>query len=71
MDMTTPDTPPIACTLAPADYLARLAWIAELTRDGLLHSERRDLELELHYALETADRVREMVRTERECCAFI
>jgi hypothetical protein len=71
MDMTTPDTPPIACTLAPGDYLARLAWIAKLTRDGLRHAKRRDLELELHYALETADRVREMVRKERACCAFL
>jgi len=69
--MATPDTPPIACTLAPGDYLARLAWIAKLARDGLRRAERRDLELELHYALETADRVREMVRRERACCAFL
>jgi hypothetical protein len=71
MDMTTPETPPIACTLAPGDYLARLAWIAKLARDGLRSAERRDLVLELHYALETADRVREMVRRERACCAFL
>ena len=69
--MTTPETPPIACALAPGDYLARLAWIAKLALDGLRSSERRDLVLELHYALETADRVREMVRRERECCAFL
>jgi hypothetical protein len=69
--MTTPDTPPIACTLAPGDYPARLAWIAKLARDGLRSSERRDLVLELHYALEAADRVREMVRRERACCAFL
>jgi hypothetical protein len=69
--MTTPDTPPIACTLAPGDYLPRLAWIAELARDGLRRAERRDLVLELHYTLEAADRVREMVRRERACCAFL
>ena len=69
--MTTPDTPPIACALAPGDYMARLAWIAELTGDGLRRTERRDLELELHYAVETADRVREMVRKERACCAVL
>jgi hypothetical protein len=69
--MTTPDTPPIACTLAPGDYPARLAWIAKLAFDGLRSSERRDLVLELHYALEAADRVREMVRRERACCAFL
>jgi hypothetical protein len=69
--MATPDTPPIACTLAPGDYPARLAWIAKLARDGLRSSERRDLVVELHYALEAADRVREMVRRERACCAFL
>jgi hypothetical protein len=71
MDMTTPDTPPIACRLAPGDYLPRLAWIAKLARDGLRGAERRDFALELHYAPEVADRVREMVRRERECCAFL
>ena len=71
MDTATPNTPPIACTLAPGDYPARLAWIAKLALDGLRSSERPDLVLELHYALETADRVREMVRRERECCAFL
>jgi hypothetical protein len=71
MDMTTPNTPPIACTLAPGDYQARLAWIAELARDALLGFERHDLVLELRYALQAADRVREMVRKERECCGFL
>jgi hypothetical protein len=71
MDMTTPESKPIACTLAPGDYLPRLAWIAKLARDGLLSAKRRDLVLELHYAPETADGVREMVRRERACCAFL
>jgi hypothetical protein len=69
--MTTPSTPPIACTLAPGDYLARLVWIAKLARDALRGSERRDLVLELRYALDAADRVREMVRKEQACCAFL
>jgi hypothetical protein len=69
--MTTPNTPPIACTLAPGDYLARLVWIAELARDALRSSERGDLVLELRYAIEAADRVREMVRREQACCAFL
>jgi hypothetical protein len=59
MDMTSPN------------YRARLAWIGELTRDALLGSERRGLVLELRYALEAADRVREMVRMEQACCAFL
>jgi hypothetical protein len=70
MDMTKPN-PPIACTLTPGEYHARLAWIAELGRDALLGSERRGLVLELRYALEAADRVREMVRKEQACCAFL
>jgi hypothetical protein len=33
--------------------------------------ERRDLELELVYAAEAAQRVREMVRKEQDCCTFL
>jgi hypothetical protein len=69
--MTSSKTPPIGCTLAPGDYYARLAWIAELTRDALLAFERRGFVLELRYALEAAGRVREMVRKEQACCAFL
>src|SRR3712207_5083286 len=68
-----PDTEsaPIACTLAPGDYKARLAWIAQLARDALRSNERRDLELELVYAADAAPRVHEMVRKEQDCCAFM
>ena len=69
--MMTPNTPQIACTLAPGDYQERLVSIAELARDALRSSERRDLVLELRYALEAADRVREMARREQACCAFL
>ena len=62
---------PIACTLQPGDYRERLAWIAGLARDGLLGVSRDDLRLELRYAREVADRVREMVRKEQTCCAFL
>jgi hypothetical protein len=65
------ESAPIACTLTPGDYKARLAWINELARDALRSHERRDLELELVYAAEAAQRVREMVRTEQDCCAFL
>jgi hypothetical protein len=69
--MTSSKTPPIGCTLAPGDYYARLASIAELTRDALLAFERRGFVLELRYALEAAGRVREMVLKEQACCAFL
>jgi len=48
-----------------------MAWIGELTRDALRSHERRDLVLNLRYAPDAADRVREMVRKEQECCAFL
>src|SRR5919108_3440583 len=62
---------PIACTLQLGDYRERLAWIAGLARDGLLAVSRDDLRLELRYAREVADRVREMVGKEQSCCAFL
>ncbi len=62
---------PIACTLQPGDYRERLAWIAELARDGLLDVSRDDLRLELRYAPHVAGRVREMVGKEQGCCAFL
>ncbi len=62
---------PIACTLSPSDYRARLATIADLRRDALRHVERRGRTLELHYAPEAAARVRTLVEKERTCCAFL
>ena len=69
--MTNAASVPIACTLTPADYKTRLAWIADLTRDALRSEARRDLELELIYSDDAAERVREMVRKEQDCCAFL
>ncbi len=69
--MDTDSRAPIACTLQPGDYRERLAQIAELARDGLLGVSRDDLRLQLRYAPEVADRVREMVGQEQECCAFL
>jgi hypothetical protein len=62
---------PIVCTLGPGDYKERLAWIADLARDGLHSSRRDDLRLELTYAPNVADRVRELVGKEQVCCAFL
>ncbi len=69
--MDTDVRAPIACMLRPGDYRERLAWIAELARDGLLGVSRKDLHLELRYAPHLADRVREMVGKEQSCCAFL
>ena len=62
---------PIACTLGSGDYRERLAWIAELARDGLLSVRREDLEIALRYAPRVSDRIREMVSMEQACCAFL
>src|SRR5262245_34643532 len=70
-DTAIPATLPIACTLGPDDAKDRLAWIAELNRDALRSYERRERVLELHYARHAIERVREMVRREKDCCAFL
>jgi hypothetical protein len=62
---------PIACTLQAGSYQERLTWLAQLARDGLLGMSRDDLRLELRYAPNVADRVRDMVAKEQECCAFL
>lgn len=62
---------PIACTLSPGAFKARLAAIAELNRVALRDYERNNLTLMLTYAPGAVVRVREMVRREEECCAFL
>lgn len=62
---------PIACTLTPGDYRARLAEIAALSRDALRRVERRGSVLDLRYAPAAAERVRALVAQERACCAFL
>jgi hypothetical protein len=69
--MTNAESAPIACKLTASDYKTRLAWIADLTRDALRRQARHDLELELVYAADAAERVREMVRKEQDCCTFL
>jgi hypothetical protein len=69
--MTSKDETPIACTLGGNDYQERMAWIAQLNRDGLQSSRRDASTLELHYAGAVRDRVHQLVRQESECCAFL
>ena len=69
--MDSREDAPIACTLQPGDYRERLAWIATLAREGLLGTSRDDLRLELRYAPNVGNRVREMVDKEQQCCAFL
>ena len=69
--MSISEAEPIACTLAPNDYRDRIGWIGALARDALRSHIRKGLTLELHYAAAARDRVREMVRNEQTCCAFL
>lgn len=66
-----PEDDPVACTLAPGDFSDRLEVIAELNRDALQRHTRNDLALDLVNAATASPRVREMVRREQECCAFL
>lgn len=65
------EQPPIACTLTSGDFKDRLAWVADLNSTALLSHQRHDLRLELVYAAGAAERVRELVRREQKCCAFL
>lgn len=69
--MTIAEPLPIACTLAPGAFKDRTAQMADLNRDALRQHARRDLVLELSYAPEARKRVRELVRNEQRCCAFL
>ena len=70
-DIATVTDTPIACTLTASDYKARLGQIAELARDALRSHDRNGLVLTLRYDAAAAQRVRDMVRRERDCCAFL
>lgn len=61
----------VACTLSAERLEERLAAIADLNRTALRGHSRDDLALDLAYSPDAAARVREMVRRERECCAFL
>lgn len=65
------DPRPIACTLGAGDFQARVAWIAALNARALRSYRRDDLILQLTYAPDAADDVREMVAKEQACCAFL
>lgn len=61
----------IACSLAADDLNARLKRIDALSRTYWLGQDQRGSELRLRYAPEARDELREIVRLESECCAFL
>ena len=62
---------PIACTLTAEAYSERTTWIAKLNRESCRAYHQEDLTLELAYDIAAATQVRELVRREEECCAFL
>jgi hypothetical protein len=65
------DQQPIACTLTAGDLRDRLAWIATLNSDALRGYDRANLTLRLRYAPQAVQQVRELMRQEQACCAFL
>jgi hypothetical protein len=65
------ELPPIACSLPSGAFHDRVAELAALARTALIGRRREGLTLELRYSAAAADRVRDIVRLEQKCCAFL
>jgi hypothetical protein len=65
------DQQPIVCTLTAGELRKRLARIAALNRDALRGYNRADLALRLLYAPQAVQEVRQLMRQEQACCAFL
>ncbi|WP_245273416.1 hypothetical protein [Mesorhizobium sp. WSM3224] len=61
----------IACTLGASDFKERVAGIRALARRSLHHTERTPLSLKLTYGPEALEEVRNLMRKEQTCCAFL
>lgn len=61
----------IACSLDARDFKERVAWIASLNETSLREQRREDLQLILTYDIEALSQVKEMVKREQACCAFL
>jgi hypothetical protein len=64
-------TEPMACSLAPAAYDARIILIESLAKRALRGQARSGLMLFLRYAPEVAVEVQQLVDQERKCCPFL
>ncbi|PDT21269.1 hypothetical protein [Rhizobium hidalgonense] len=62
---------PIACTLDANAFKARTEFIRTLTSRHLRQATRTGLRLNLTYAPDALAEVRELVRMEQACCAFL
>ena len=64
---------PIACTLTPDGFTARMGLIDALAADGLIDraDTERGLRVRLRDTPEIEQRTRELVAAESSCCAFL
>lgn len=70
MENLTADQP-VACTLDTEAWPRRLEWIADLNRAALIGARQQGRSLLLTYKPEHASRIRELIRREQQCCAFL
>ncbi|WP_245267544.1 hypothetical protein [Mesorhizobium sp. WSM1293] len=61
----------IACTLGASDFKERVAGIRALASRSLHHAERTPLSLKLTYGPEALEEVKDLMRKEQTCCAFL
>jgi hypothetical protein len=64
---------PIACTLSPDGFTARMGLIDALAADGLLERTRTQngLRVRLRDTPDIERRARELIAAESRCCAFL
>jgi hypothetical protein len=63
--------PPIACTLGSDALKTRIEQFRKLAERALLSVHREPLRLHLVYAPDAARDVRDLMRQEKSCCAFL
>ncbi len=60
-----------ACSLEARAFDDRVRWIADLNRQHLRRTSREGATLVLAYASDAREQIEELIRRERECCAFL
>jgi hypothetical protein len=65
------ETPPITCTLSASGYQERVQVIRTLASQSLISARRAPLMLHLIYEADALGEVRDLVRAEQTCCAFL
>lgn len=64
-------SPAAACSLEARAFEDRVRWISDLNRQYLRRTSRDRASLVLAYAPVAREQIEELIRRERECCAFL